>query len=197
MLLLLVNGKPPPEVEEPPSLLLRLPEELAFWKRCLLELLDPVPEADESAFFEAGPLLTPGFNPVCCFLLLVEDDDDDDEEPVGTPLLSLFPLPVLLMVSLRPSWLLGFTMYPVERSEAAPAMELLLVELELQLSLLCGAGPCGCCCVIVAIDVPIPVSTANVADTAVPDESARVVAAVVVVVWMIVVEAAVDVIKLA
>lgn len=105
MLLVSVNPLP----EEPLSLLLRLPEELAFWKRCLLE-----PELPpEPAFLHAGPLLTPGFSPVCCFLL--DDELEDAEEPVGPPLdsLLLLLLPVLLMVNLRPSWLV-FTMYSVD-----------------------------------------------------------------------------------
>lgn len=166
VLLLLVSGIPPPD-PDPLSLLLRLPEEFAFWKKCLLD--DAV--ADETAavaFLEAGPLLTPGLSPVCCFfvdpvdpaklvaplLLLFAFAWRPEEELEPEPVPELLLLPVLLMVSLRPSWLLGFTMYSVE----APAglmlpAESLLPPLVVK-QLLVGAAPgCGCCCRIVAVAV--------------------------------------------
>lgn len=86
----------------------------------------------DANFLEAGPLLTPGLSPVCCFLV--------EPLPVFKPfpavvvvlaavavlllllllllalLLLILDLPaplVLLMVSFKPSWL-GFTIYSVE-----------------------------------------------------------------------------------
>lgn len=83
----------------------------------------------EDNFLEAGPLLTPGLSPVCCFLLeLVElldfilfpvdvlalfEEDVLVPLPLLLLLLDLPPPLVLLMVSFKPSWL-GFTIYSVE-----------------------------------------------------------------------------------
>lgn len=179
MLLLLVSGTPPPELD-PLNLLLRLPDEFAFWKRCLLEEELDAAEAADVAFLEAGPLFTPGLRPVCCFLV-----DPDPDELVTPPLLFFdFPwplieelevelepelelehllLPVLLIVSLRPSWLLGFTMYSVD----APARVLPPAESKLQplvaKQLLGGTAP-GCCGSIVA--VPAGAVVAGVAGVA-------------------------------
>lgn len=189
VLLLFVNGRPPP-TPDPLSLLLRFPDELAFWNRCLLA--DPVAEADvdAEAFLEAGPLLTPGLRPVCCFLL---EDPEEIFDPLallvfGTPLEEvlepalelelelepeLLPLPVLLMVSLRPSWLLGFTMYSVEAPVPPPAgvpPSPLVAK-----QLLGGAVPgcCGCCSIavapaaVVAVGVDTPAAAAAATTAAV------------------------------
>lgn len=92
----------------------------------------------DANFLEAGPLLTPGLSPVCCFLvepvalhdfkpfpavvvvLLVEAKLALLLQLLALLLLALLllildlPAPlVLLMVSFKPSWL-GFTMYSVE-----------------------------------------------------------------------------------
>jgi len=176
VLLLLVSGTPPP-APDPLSLLLRLPEELAFWKRCLL---DDVPETEAAAvaFLEAGPLLTPGFSPVCCFFMEPEDPAklvaplllpfaftwlaEEELEPEPEFLL----LPVLLMVNLRPSWLLGFTMYSVEAPAGVlPPAESLLAPLVAKQLLVAATPGCCCCCSIVAV---ASVAAAVAAATAVP-----------------------------
>lgn len=143
--------RPKPDEGED-DFVLRLPEELDFWKLCLDEDLDEFP-VDEVDFFEAGPLDTPGFKPVWGFLpeLVVEeeletcnegepprwdvfnenllfvfkllDEYDDDKEAVEDEETLAADELVLLMVIFKPSWLV-LTMYSL-----LPLLDFILLAL--------------------------------------------------------------------